>query len=90
MGDVADAQGDDLDEGLGVVARLEALVELGGEGLLEDGGGFASVAFVVDEGEFLSFGGDEDKDAVAAGGAVHAETGKGLPDGWKRTLLFVR
>lgn len=81
LGHVVGALGDDLDEGLGVVAGLEALVELGGEGLPEGGSGFAGVAFVVDEGEFLGFGGDEDEDAVAVGGAVHAEAGEGLPGG---------
>ena len=81
LGHVVGALGDDLDEGGGVGAGFEALVELGGEGLPEGGGGFAGVAFVVDEGEFLGFGGDEDEHAVAAGGAVHAEAGEGFPGG---------
>jgi hypothetical protein len=81
LGHVVGALGDDLDEGGGVGAGFEAGVELGGEGLPEVGGGFSGVALVVDEGEFLGFGGDEDEDAVALGGLVHAEAGEGFPGG---------
>jgi len=83
LGHVVGGLCDHLNKSGGIGAGAEALLELGREGLPKSGVGFSDVALVVDDCEFLRFGGDEDEGSIPQGGAIHPEAGEGFPSGGK-------